>query len=411
MTVPTHAAPPTGYRSGENGQPRRVARPAEPGSPESTDPGPVTVLSYYYPQWHVDRRNVAMHGAGWTEWPLVRSAYPRFPGHVQPKRPLWGAVDEAAPAVADRAVATALDHGIDGFLVDWYWYDNQPFLNGALDDGLLRAERMPEFRFALMWANHDWNDLFPARSTRPATLLPAPNSRYHARCAFRHVIERYLTHPSYWRLGGAAYFSIYDVPAFVAGMGGPGAAAEVLDGFRAVASAAGVGGLHLNAVVNFQVSDPAAMAVELGFDSVTHYTWWHHPEAGFDTFPTTSYAAVHARARDVWREFEDAMPVPYLPNVTVGWDPSPRTIEWSMQREEGYPYTSILIDNTPENVGAALRDAIDLVASRAEHRVVTVNAWNEWTEGSFLEPEAQHGYGYLEAVRDAVAAQARRSAA
>ncbi|SEG81940.1 Glycosyltransferase WbsX [Actinacidiphila yanglinensis] len=411
MTVPTQggaagfgaaAGPdrPLGTGSGAAG---RDGRPPQ-------EPGPATVLAYYYPQWHVDEVNVRMHGAGWTEWPLVRGARPRFAGHVQPKQPLWGAADEASPAVAGRAVGAALDHGIDGFLVDWYWYDNRPFLNGALDGGLLRAERMPEFRFALMWANHDWNDLYPARSVRPATLLPAPNTRYHARCAFRHVIERYLTHPSYWRIGGAAYFSIYDVPAFTAGMGGPAAAADVLAGFRAAAAAAGVGELHLNGVTTFQIDDPGAMATRLGFDSVTHYTWWHHPDAGFDSFPTTDYRRVHDRARQVWREFDGSLPVPYLPNVTVGWDPSPRTTDWDMRGEDGYPYTSLLAGNSPEAVGAALRDALDLVAARTEHRVVTVNAWNEWSEGSFLEPERQYGFGYLEAVRAAVrgAAGARR---
>jgi hypothetical protein len=406
MTLPSGS--PTEFWTGHTlGEHARSARPVEP---RRGGAGPVSVLAYYYPQWHVDRINVSMHGSGWTEWQLVRSARPRFAGHAQPKRPLWGAVDEANPTVASRAIDTALNHGIDGFIVDWYWYDNQPFLNRALEDGLLCAERMPEFRFALMWANHDWNDLYPARSILPANLLPAPNSRYHARCAFRYVIDRYLTHPFYWRVEGASYFSIYDVPAFVSGMGGVAAARDVLAGFRVAAAAAGVGDLHLNAVVNFQIADPGALATQLGFDSVTHYTWWHHPDAGFDTFPTTSYPVVHARARQVWREFSSSLPVPYLPNVTVGWDPSPRTVDWDMQGEDGYPYTSLLVDNTPDAVGAAVRDAVSLVAARADHRVITINAWNEWTEGSFLEPEEQYGFGYLEAVRDAVAVRLERAA-
>jgi len=401
MTLPTSATAEPFHADPALG--RLVRSPQVTSTSTSTsETGHTTVMAYYYPQWHVDRTNAAIHGAGWTEWQIVRDARPRFAGHTQPKRPLWGPVDEASPVTAGRVVDTALSHGLDGFIVDWYWYDNQPFLNRALDDGLLAAERMPEFRFALMWANHDWIDLFPARSIAPATLLPAPNSRYHARCAFRHVIDRYLSHPSYWRLEGAAYFSIYDVPAFVAGMGGVGAAADVLASFRQTASAAGAGDLHLNGAVNFQVADPAAMATQLGFDSLTHYTWWHHPDAGFDTFPTTTYPVVLDRARKVWREFDTTLPVPYLPNVTVGWDPSPRTLDWDMQRERGYPYTSLLIENTPQAVGAAVRDAIRLVQTRARHRAIIINAWNEWTEGSFLEPDQQYGFAYLEAVRDAV---------
>jgi hypothetical protein len=47
-----------------------------------------------------------------------------------------------------------------------------------------------------------------------------------------------------------------------------------------------------------------------------------------------------------------------------------------------------------------------LLASSVEPKVMTINAWNEWPEGSCLEPEQEYGYGYLEAVRDLFAEKA-----
>ncbi len=52
---------------------------------------------------------------------------------------------------------------------------------------------------------------------------------------------------------------------------------------------------------------------------------------------------------------------------------------------------------------AAFREACAAVKRRLREdraTIVTVNAWNEWTEGSYLEPDTAHGRGYLEAIRD-----------
>ena len=108
--------------------------------------------AYYFPNYHVDPRNEAVHGPGWTEWQLVKHAAPRFPGHVQPKVPLWGHDDEADPKQMEQRIAAAADHGIDHFIFDWYYYDDGPFLQRALDEGFLHAANNDRLGFALMWA-------------------------------------------------------------------------------------------------------------------------------------------------------------------------------------------------------------------------------------------------------------------
>ena len=191
------------------------------------------VAAYYFPQYHRDPRNDRWHGPGWTEWALVRAATPRFPGHQQPKVPLWGYEDEADPAVMARKIDAAADHAVDTFIFDWYWYDGAPFLNGALDEGFLGAPNNDRLQCALMWANHDWISIFPrAHDTTPRVLAPGATSRPQFEAAVEYMIERYFAHPSYWRIDGKPYFSIYELMTFVRGLGGADATRWALDWFR-----------------------------------------------------------------------------------------------------------------------------------------------------------------------------------
>ena len=75
----------------------------------------IPVMAWYFPNWHPDPRNDAWHGKGWTEWEVAKCARPRFPGHEQPRVPLWGYEDESDPAVMEKKIDAALRHGIDGF--------------------------------------------------------------------------------------------------------------------------------------------------------------------------------------------------------------------------------------------------------------------------------------------------------
>ena len=105
---------------------------------------PLTVASYYFGNYHQgDPRNVKNKGEGWSEWELVKAAKPRFPGHQQPKVPLWGYSDESDPAVMARKIAAAADHGIDAFIFDWYYYDDGPFPRPADRPGVPPGEEQP----------------------------------------------------------------------------------------------------------------------------------------------------------------------------------------------------------------------------------------------------------------------------
>ena len=373
-------------------------------------PSDYTIACYYFANYHVDPRNEAVHGPGWSEWELVKRAEPRFPGHRQPRVPMWGYEDESDPAVMALKIDVAADHGIDVFLFDWYWYDDGPFLERGLDRGFLGAPNNHRLRFALMWANHNWIDIHPATLSgvgeRARLLYPGAVTPETFDSICDSVIERYFAHPSYWLIDGCPYFSVYELGKLMEGLGGVEATRKALRTFRAKVQAAGFADLHLNAVVwsvrvlpgEQVISDPNELLLALGFDSITSYVWVHHDALG--AFPETDYGRARDRYLAYWSRVANEFSVPYHPNVTVGWDPSPRTVQSDVYLNAGYPFTPTLANSVPRE----FRRALALVKGRLDQRddapkILTVNAWNEWTEGSYLEPDTVWGLQYLEAIQ------------
>lgn len=366
------------------------------------------VAVYYFPNYHTDKRNEDWHGKGWSEWELVKRSEPRFPGHDQPKIPLWGYEDEADPLVMARKIDAAADHGITSFIFDWYWYEDGPYLERALDEGFLGAANNSRLKFSLMWANHDWVDIHPAQRNQPYnTLAPGLVSPAAFRAAADHMIQKYFGHPSYWRVNGGLYVSFYQIAMLVKNFGSVEATRAGLDDFRDRVRAAGLGELHLNAVIwgeqilpgEEKVSNVNELLNQLGFDSITSYVWVHHQK--MPSFPFTSYPEYREANVPDFAKFTEEYKLPYFPNVTMGWDPSPRTVQSSAYDLLGYPYTQILERNTPEEFEKSLRAVKQFLdEGRTEPKIFTINAWNEWTEGSYLEPDVKNGMGYLEAIRN-----------
>ena len=376
-------------------------------APATPSPDKITVASYYFGNYHPgDPRNERAKGPGWSEWELVKAAKPRFPGHVQPNVPLWGYTDESDPRAMAQKIGAAADHGIDAFIFDWYYYDDGPFLDSPIDRGFLKARNNKRLNFAFMWANHDWLDIHPYRRGAPQKLLyPGRVSPETFEKVGDHLIKDYFRRPNYWKIDGKPYFSFYELTKLLENFGSVEATRAALDRLRAKAVAAGLPGLHLNAVVWGQAilpgegkpADTAKLIKDLGFDSVTSYVWIHHvslPEQ------QTDYNYVRDAYFNYWLTAEQQFGVPYFPNVTMGWDSSPRADQRDAFENVGYPFMNTISGNTPERFREALEmTKRRLLERKTGPRILNINCWNEWTEGSYLEPDTVHGMKYLEAIK------------
>jgi hypothetical protein len=367
------------------------------------------IAVYYFPDYHNnDARNELRYGKGWSEWELVKNAIPRFEGHNQPKIPVWGYTNESDSKVMEMKINVASKYGIDVFIYDWYYYNDGPFLEKGLEDGFLKAENNNKVKFALMWANHDWIDLFPrnpdsgtASLFYSGAITPETFDKMTD-----YIISNFFSQPTYWKIDGCPYFSIYELYRFIESMGSKEDARAALEKFRSKTKKAGFKDLHLNAVVwglqilpnEKELKTPKELLDYLSINSTTSYVWIHHVNP--EKFPATDYNEVEDEYFKYCDLFSRSIRQPYYPNVTMGWDATPRCSAKFGFKDAGYPCMAIMKNNTPESFQTALQSAKSWIDSNSKgSKVLTINSWNEWTEGSFLEPEREYGYQYLEAVK------------
>ena len=401
--------------------------------------GDYTVAIYYWPNFHKDAYHQSKKGEGWTEWEIVKNGKPKFEGHYQPKVPLWGYRDESDPKEMARSIDAMADAGIGAIIFDWYRYDDE--INGgkmiekALQQGFLKAPNRDRIKFALMWANHTYIDCHPFAPGDNFNNAPVWRKGEVGRSAFeRHTqdaIQNYFTLPNYWKIDDCPYFSIYELGTLISGLGNVAATRAAIDDFRVRVKAAGFPDLHLNIVdqglglapvlekVKGQpFPDDPSRKIEtipdllkaLTANSSTMYTWVHNlwpmlmnqaeqpvtdnkalleraKQAGI---VAVDYAEYGQQALSLLDQRPSALGVTFFPHVSMGWDGTPRN--YSM---------GIVLNNTPEKWKNFLVKTKEWVDIHPESKgIITLNSWNEWVEGSYIEPDSVYGTSYLDAIRE-----------
>lgn len=311
--------------------------------------GPYEVGVYYFPGWG--------RPASWL--PLLT-----FPE----RRPVLGFYREGLPEVIDWQIKWAVEHGITFFCYDWYWRQGEQRLNHALHDGYFHARYRNLLKFCLLWANH---------------FGPGEHSAEDNRRVCQYWIENYFRRPEYFQIDGRPLLVIFSVYSLKRDLGIEGTR-QAIELWHRMTEEAGVGRILVAGC-----GTPVVLKEmkEMGFDAVTGYNW---PRCGIDDRNWVPFAEVARNYNTLWwRPLAEAGLMPVITPVSAGWDSRP----WHGER------ALVLTDCTPEAFEAHLRQAKQFVDETGQPKVLLVEAWNEFGEGSFCEPHKRYGFGHLEAIR------------
>lgn len=356
--------------------------PIADAPPQQSD---VRLIAYYLPQFHPIPENDHWWGAGFTEWRNVARAFPLFEGHYQPRSPgELGYYDLRLIEVMRRQVELAKLYGIGAFCFHHYWFQGRRLLERPVEAYL--ANRDLDLPFCLCWANESWSRRW---SGSEKDVLLAQTYSPEDDIAFIRDLDRYFRDPRYLRIGGRPVLTIYRADQF------PDMKATVAR-WRAEAQKLGHPGLYLIATNAWNFGEYERS----GFDALSEFPPHGIEARNIERKMKVSRLREGGRVRDyaevVLNETQRAAPAGRVhPGVMPGWDNSARR-----------PLSGVIYHGArPDLFQAWLEHAIVRArANPSEERLVFINAWNEWAEAAYLEPDLRFGYGYLAACAAALQA-------
>jgi lipopolysaccharide biosynthesis protein/predicted nucleic acid-binding Zn-ribbon protein len=355
----------------------------------------VHLVAYYLPQYHPIPENDRWWGPGFTEWRNVARAFPTFAGHDQPRLPgELGYYDLRIPETMQRQIELAKLHGISAFCFHFYWFGGTRPLELPIAN-FLRNSNL-DFKFCLCWANENWTRRWDGADQE---LLIAQSHSPEDDVALIRYLTKYFLDPRYLRIDGRPVLTVYR-PGIL-----PDAKATA-ERWRTEVERAGLPGIYLVATNSFGFTQYETV----GFDALSEF-----PPHGINVRRDNevellhsdyqgcvySYAAMLNAIKRITRAEDVSTHRVVFPGVMPSWDNTPR------QPLKGHVFhgstPNLFYEWLVYSIARARRN-------RAEERLVFINAWNEWAESAYLEPDRKYGYAYLAACAAAISDNASADA-
>lgn len=347
----------------------------------------VKLIAFYLPQFHPFPENDAWWGKGFTEWTNVTKAYPNYVEHYQPHYPIhMGYYDLRVAEAMEEQARLAKEYGVYGFSYYFYWFAGKILMDTPLEQML--ANPKVDMPFCFTWANENWSRRWDGQEND--ILIAQHHSDEDSLEFIRHLVK-YFKDDRYIKIDGKPLLIIYRA-SIIPNM------EKTADIWREELEKNGFPGLYLVCAQSFGIKSP----VEFGFDASVEFP--PHTVSSTDirhelnmtnsdfNGHVFSYEQVVANAvaskEPDYKLFRAAM---------LSWDNTAR------KQNNSHTFHGFSLLRYKQWLSSITNNVFNNAKYSNDEKLVFVNAWNEWAEGTHLEPDRKFGYGYLQATYDVLA--------
>ena len=375
----------------------------------------MNILAFYLPQYHAIPENDAWWGNNYTEWDSLRRGEELTVGQYQPRVPLnhnyYNLLDvKVMKWQADLAKRA----GIYGFCVYHYWFNGKLLLEKPMENLLDHKEI--DFPFCFCWANEDWSNIWEGDLDTIRILI---SNKYDNRDDWRKHFEYLLPFfrdDRYIKEDNKPVLVIYN-PLLIAQID------EIIDCWNNMAIEVGFSGIIFmyQSASTLMSDDKRKHLFDYGIEyypSLADYTRkekrWLKRNLVIHNIGTfirqNTGLQLNRRMKEnlngkkqikqieaydeVWELIlsRDIDRNDVIPGAFVDWDNTPR------RKYAG----KVIIGASPDKFRNYLTQQIIRAEEVYHKNLMFIFAWNEWSEGGYLEPDEKYGYAYLDAVHDSL---------
>jgi len=343
-------------------------------------------LAFYLPQFHAIPENDEWWGVGFTEWRNIARGVPRYKGHYQPRIPEeLGHYNLTMPGVMKQQVEMAKQAGLEGFCFYYYWFNGKRVLEKPLDAFL--EDKSLDFSFSILWANENWTRRWDGFDK---DVLLGQDYHEGDDMAFLADMNRYFADERYVKVDGRPLFTIYR-PGII-----PDAKETIARWRRLWKSEFNIEPVIMM-VLGFGAADPGEYGLDGAIEFPPHKIAEDVPHITDQLEVLDQRYTGYAVSYDALVDKALATPKPNFPvlrGATPSWDNDAR------RQGRGTTYHG----STPQRYEEWLRHITEYAQKNPFYgeSIVFINAWNEWAEAAYLEPDVHFGGAYLNATARAL---------